>query len=67
MRCENSSLGLVPSKKSFYEDLSARENLLLFGRLKGQQNLEQQVDSYLQQLSLDRLSGRKLKTLSVGE
>ena len=61
-------LGVVPQEVALYNDMSARENLVFWGRMYGLsgQNLERRVDEMLKAVGLtDRQKGR-LATFSGG-
>ncbi len=57
-------LGYLPENLSFYEQLSGREVLAFFGRLKGARPA--QVDELLERVGLAGAAGRKVKTYSKG-
>jgi ABC-2 type transport system ATP-binding protein len=69
------ALGVVPQDVALYTDLSARENLMFFGRLYGLRgaDLRAKVDSVLAQVSLadrdrepiERYSGGMLRRLNI--
>ena len=62
------ALGLVPQQLSLYGDLSARENLELFGRVQGLrgQGLRQRVDEVLELVGLADRAGGRIETFSGG-
>lgn len=57
-------LGYLPENVSFYEQLSGREVLAFFGRLKRVRPA--QVDELLERVGLAGAAGRKVKTYSKG-
>lgn len=57
-------LGYLPENVTFYPQLSGRETLRHFARLKGAPS--QQVDELLEQVGLASASGRRVKTYSKG-
>jgi len=61
-------LGLVPQELAFYEDLSARDNLLFFGRLYGLKGtvLRQRVEEVLDLVWLTEQAHRPARTYSGG-
>jgi ABC-2 type transport system ATP-binding protein len=61
-------LGLVPQELAFYEDLSAGDNLLFFGRLYGLSGalLRQRVEETLERVGLTESLGRPARTYSGG-
>ena len=61
-------LGLVPQDLAIYPDLTARENLVLFGRLQGigRQRLRERVDEVLEVIGLTDRSGDLTKEYSGG-
>ncbi len=61
-------LGLVPQELALYGDLSARENLVLLGRLQGLRGatLRRRVDEVLEIVGLADRAGDRLETFSGG-
>ena len=61
-------LGLVPQDLALYEDLSARENLKLFGALYGMKgaSLKARCDDVLKLVNLDNRARDKARTFSGG-
>ncbi len=62
------NIGIVPQEISLYEDLSAYENLLFWGRLYGIQSkeLKQRIDSILELIGLLDRKNDSIKTYSGG-
>jgi Cu-processing system ATP-binding protein len=58
------SMGYLPENVSFYQQLSGREVLNYFARLKGESI--RVVDGLLQQVGLDHAADRRVKTYSKG-
>jgi ABC-2 type transport system ATP-binding protein len=61
-------MGVVPQDMAFYEELSAKENLLFWGRLQGvsRKNLEDRIRSYLEATGLLGRENDPLKKYSGG-
>lgn len=61
-------LGIVPQGLAVYEDLTARQNLTYFARLRGISGLERrrQIDEILELVGLTADSGRKVAGFSGG-
>ncbi len=61
-------MGVVPQDMAFYEELSAKENLLFWGRLQGvgRKNLEDRIRSYLEATGLLGRENEPLKKYSGG-
>lgn len=61
-------MGVVPQDMAFYEELSAKENLLFWGRLQGvsRKNLEDRIQSYLEVTGLLGREKEPLKKYSGG-
>jgi len=61
-------MGVVPQDMAFYEELSAKENLLFWGRLQGvsRKNLEDRIRSYLELTGLLGRENEPLKKYSGG-
>lgn len=49
-----------------YEDLSARENLVFFGRVSDVSNIKETVESWLSRVGLDRVAGMPVRQFSRG-
>jgi ABC-2 type transport system ATP-binding protein len=63
-----SMLGLVPQDIALYPTLTARENLMFFGRMHGlgQRELRQRVDTWLERLGLTAAANRAVGKFSGG-
>ena len=61
-----SRVGVVAHQTFLYDDLTARENLIYYGRLFGLKDPEQRTDEALAKLDMDRRSGQRLRSLSHG-
>jgi ABC-2 type transport system ATP-binding protein len=61
-------MGIVPQDMAFYEDLTAKENLVFWGRLHGlsAKKLSQRIDHYLEQTGLSGRANEALKKYSGG-
>jgi len=61
-------IGVIPQEIALYETLSARDNLLFWGRLYGMggQSLKNRVEEVLEQVDLKDRSKDKVKTYSGG-
>ncbi len=60
-------LGVVAHETYLYRDLSATENLRLYGRLYGVADLETRIASELQRVGLAELAERRVGALSRGQ
>lgn len=60
-------VGVVGHATYLYEELTARENLRLYGELYGVANVTARADTLLQQLRLGRLGDERLGRLSRGQ
>ena len=62
------AIGLVPQSLALYDDLSARENLALFGRLQGLRGaaLRERVAATLELVGLTERAGDRIETFSGG-
>jgi len=62
------SFGVVPQEIALYEELSAKDNLLFWGRLYGLRgsDLRGRIDSILEKVGLADRAGSAVKTLSGG-
>ena len=60
--------GVMTESSSCYENLTAEENLIFFGRMHGMEEklLRQRVDFILKRLELINVRNRKVKALSTG-
>ncbi|WP_423223513.1 ATP-binding cassette domain-containing protein [Candidatus Amarolinea aalborgensis] len=61
-------IGVVPQEIALYEDLSARENLMFWGRMAGMSGaaLKRRVDEVLAQIGMREKSNQRVKTYSGG-
>jgi ABC-2 type transport system ATP-binding protein len=61
-------IGVVPQELALYDELSARENLLFWGRMYGLsgKTLKKRVDEVLDQTGLSDKAGKRVKTYSGG-
>ena len=61
-------IGVVPQEIALYEDLTARENLVFWGRMYGMGggDLKRRVDQVLEQIGLAAKANQKIKTYSGG-
>jgi ABC-2 type transport system ATP-binding protein len=61
-------IGVVPQELALYDDLTARENLLFWGRMYGLSGsgLKQQVAHVLEQIGLTEKADNRVKTYSGG-
>lgn len=59
-------IGYLPENVTFYNDLTARENLAYFGRLSGVVNVEKKIDEVLAFLDFQGVENKRLKTFSKG-
>lgn len=59
-------VGLVGHRAGLYEDLSARENLRLYGRLYGVGPLEARIQEVLEEVEVEGVADRPVRTLSRG-
>tara|TARA_R110001583_G_scaffold69300_2_gene196563 strand:+ start:1235 stop:2158 length:924 start_codon:yes stop_codon:yes gene_type:complete len=61
-------IGVVPQEIALYEDFSAYENLLFWGRLNGvnEKGLKQKIDSLLDLIGLENRKNDLIKTYSGG-
>jgi len=61
-------IGVVPQEIALYETLSARDNLLFWGRMYGMggQQLKERVEEVLEQVNLKDRAKEKIKTYSGG-
>lgn len=62
------NIGYVPQEITLYERLSARQNLLFFGRMHGLRGkrLKQRVSELLKQIGLEDRAGDEIRTYSGG-
>ncbi len=63
-----SSLGLCPQHNILFDELTVREHIVFFSRLKGLNNdeVEREVEKYLKLIDLEPKRNAKSKTLSGG-
>ena len=61
-----SRVGVVAHQTFLYDDLTALENLVYYGRLFGLNDPEKKADEALSKLGMDRRSGQRLRSLSHG-
>lgn len=61
-----SRVGVVAHQTFLYDDLTALENLVYYGRLFGLNDPEKKADEALSRLGMDRRSGQRLRNLSHG-
>ncbi|MCS7060441.1 MAG: ATP-binding cassette domain-containing protein [Anaerolineae bacterium] len=61
-------IGVVPQEIALYDDLTARENLIFWGRMYGLSGraLQRRVDEVLAQIGLTERANQRLKTYSGG-
>jgi ABC-2 type transport system ATP-binding protein len=61
-------MGVVPQEMAFYEELTAKENLVFWGRLHGvaKKTLEERIDTYLLKTGLKGRENEPLKKYSGG-
>jgi ABC-2 type transport system ATP-binding protein len=60
-------LGLVPQDLALYPTLTARENLLFFGRMQGlRRDLKRRADAWLEHVGLTPYAHRRVSTFSGG-
>jgi len=62
------SIGVVPQELALYEDLTARENLIFWGKMYGLSGagLKQRIDDVLTQIGLTDKANDRIKTYSGG-
>lgn len=60
------AFGLITHQALFYDDLSARENLLFFGKLRKTPNLNSKTDQVLKTTGLERARDVQVKAFSTG-
>lgn len=60
--------GYLPEERSLYKDLSVESQLTFFGKLKGMSDdkIQQQIDHWLQRLSISHYRHHLVKSLSKG-
>ena len=61
-----SRIGYLPENVTFYNDLTAYENLAYFARLSGVQNVDERIDEVLGFLDFKGIEHKKLKSFSKG-
>lgn len=61
-----SAIGYLPENVTFYNDLSAHENLAYFARLSGVPNVDERIDEVLGFLDFRGIEHQRLKTFSKG-
>ncbi|HEX5046515.1 MAG TPA: ATP-binding cassette domain-containing protein [Gammaproteobacteria bacterium] len=63
------SLGVLPHSSGLYQNLTARENILYYGRLHGlsDADLKRRTDALLERLDLGAIADRRAKGFSQGE
>lgn len=61
-----SRIGVVAHQTFLYDDLTAIENLVYYGRLFGLKDPENQADEALSRLGMDCRAGQRLRSLSHG-
>jgi heme exporter protein A len=61
-----SRVGVVAHQTFLYDDLTALENLVYYGRLFGLNDPEKKADEALSKLGMGRRSGQRLRSLSHG-
>ncbi|CAD8143742.1 unnamed protein product [Paramecium pentaurelia] len=61
------NLGLVPQFCPFYPTLTIYQHLIIYGTLKGQENLQEAIEKYLKALDMYEIKNRQVKFLSGGE
>lgn len=59
-------IGYLPENVTFYNDLTAYENLAYFARLSGVRNVDTRIDEVLGFMDFRGIEHRKLKTFSKG-
>ena len=59
-------IGYLPENVTFYNDLTAYENLAYFARLSGVKNIDEKIDEVLGFLDFRGVEHKKLKTFSKG-
>lgn len=60
------AIGYLPENVTFYNDLTAYENLAYFARLSGVPNVDERIDEVLGFLDFRGIEHRRLKTFSKG-
>jgi ABC-2 type transport system ATP-binding protein len=60
------TIGYLPENVTFYNDLSAYENLAYFAKLSGVKNVDEKIDEVLGFLDFRGIEKQKLKTFSKG-
>ena len=60
------SFGLITHQTLFYDDLTAKENLLFFGKLRKIKNLKSTIDRVLAKTGLQRATDLQVKAFSTG-
>lgn len=60
------AIGMVSHESQFYGDLTARENLKVFGGLYGVENLGEKIPAVLQQMRLDTFPDVPVRAFSSG-
>ncbi|CAD8159181.1 unnamed protein product [Paramecium octaurelia] len=61
------NLGLVPQFCPFYPTLTIYQHLIIYGTLKGQENLTEAIEKYLKALDMYEIKDRQVQFLSGGE
>ncbi len=59
-------LGVISHQTFLYEDLTARENLIFFGKLYSVENLASKVDRLLSKVGLEKRANDRVRTFSRG-
>lgn len=65
-RAVRSTIGYLPENVTFYNDLTAYENLAYFARLSGISNVDERIDDVLGFLDFRGIEHQRLKTFSKG-
>ncbi len=60
------SFGLITHQTLFYDDLTAKENLLFFGKLRKIKNLKSRIEQVLVKTGLQRVADLHVKAFSTG-
>ncbi len=60
------SFGLITHQTLFYDDLTAKENLLFFGKIRKTKNLKSTIDHVLAKTGLQKAADLQVKAFSTG-
>lgn len=59
-------IGYMPEERGLYKKMKVRDLLRFYGALKNGQNIKQEVDRWLEKLSLTEWANKKIEALSKG-